>query len=132
MKHLNVVAAIIFYENKILAVQRGKTKFEYTSYKYEFPGGKIEAQETEIKALKREIQEELKMDIIVKDKFLTVNHKYTDFEITMHSYICNVKTSNFTLTEHIDYKWLLKNELSNLDWAKADIPIVEKLKSRKT
>ncbi len=127
MKHLNVVAAIIFYENQILAVQRGKTKFEYTSYKYEFPGGKVEAQETEIEALKREIQEELKIDIIVKEKFLTVNHKYTDFEITMHSYICNVKTSDLTLTEHIAYKWLLKTELNTLDWAKADIPIVEKL-----
>jgi 8-oxo-dGTP diphosphatase len=127
MKNYNVVAAIIFYDNKILCVKRGKTKFDYTSYKYEFPGGKIEENETEVEALKREIIEELEMNIIVKEKFLTVNHQYPDLNIAMHSYICSVESNNLTLTEHIEYKWLDVSELKNLIWAEADIEIVDKL-----
>ena len=127
MKHYNVVAAIITHNDKILCVQRGISKYDYISMKYEFPGGKIEENETEIQALEREIKEELLMDISVQNKFLTVEHTYLDFKITMHSYICTTVDTSLTLTEHIDYKWLNETELSGLDWAEADIPIIEKL-----
>ena len=129
MKNIKVVAAIVINDRKILCVQRGESKYEYISKKYEFPGGKIEEGETKIDATIREIREELKMSIIVREDFLTVSHKYPDFELTMHSYICDVEDTNLTLTEHIDYKWLKKNELEHLDWAAADIPIVQKLMS---
>ena len=127
MKQIEVVAAIIIYEDKILCVQRNENKYSYISKKYEFPGGKIEDGETKIEALKREIAEELKMDISIKNDFLTVKHQYPDFKLIMHSFICYVKQNKVTLTEHIDFKWLSKNELENLDWAAADIPIVYKL-----
>jgi 8-oxo-dGTP diphosphatase len=126
-KHYEVVAAIIVNEGRILCVQRGLSKYEYISKKYEFPGGKMEAGETKIETIKREILEELKMIIEVKEEFLTVTHDYPDFIITMHSFICNCKSSTLTLTEHIDFKWLHKDELSNLDWAAADLPIVNEL-----
>lgn len=127
MKHINVVAAIIFENEKILCVQRNINKYEYISYKYEFPGGKIEEGETKTKALIREIKEELNIDIKVNSEFLTVTHEYPDFLITMHSYVCTGQSKELKLTEHIDFKWLSKNEIKNLDWAAADIPIVEKL-----
>jgi len=127
MKHYNVVAAIIYFKEKILCVQRGESKFEYISKKYEFPGGKVEVGESNTDALKREIAEELRMDINVKDEYLTVTHRYPDFELTMISFICDVDKMSLTLTEHIDYKWLTKAELEGLDWAEADIPIVNKL-----
>ncbi len=127
MKHYNVVAAIIIHDGEILCMQRGISKYDYISKKFEFPGGKIEENESEINALEREIKEELVVDISVENKFITVNHKYQDFLITMHCYICNVKNKAFTLTEHIDYKWLDKSELGTLDWAAADIPIIKKL-----
>ena len=63
MKEVEVVAAIIVDDHKILCVQRGLNKYEYISKKYEFPGGKIEPGETEVNALIREIKEELCMDI---------------------------------------------------------------------
>jgi 8-oxo-dGTP diphosphatase len=126
-KHYTVSAAIIVDDKKILCVQRNKAKYEYISYKYEFPGGKLEEDENEEEALKREISEELNLEINVIEKFLVVNHEYLDFNLTMHSYLCIANTEKLILKEHIDAKWLYKNELIELDWAAADLPIVSKL-----
>jgi len=126
-KHYTVSAAIIVDDKKILCVQRNKAKYEYISYKYEFPGGKLEEEENEEEALKREIAEELNLEINVIEKFLVVNHEYLDFNLTMHSYLCKASTEKLILKEHINSKWLNKNELIELDWAAADLPIVSKL-----
>jgi len=128
MKRIEVVAAVIQHQNKILAVQRGPAKFAYISEKWEFPGGKMEAEETEEQTIILEIREELNMQIAVKAKLLTVEHTYPDFHLTMHTYLCETKQSEPTLTEHIDFKWLSLAELEVLDWAGADVPIVEVLK----
>jgi 8-oxo-dGTP diphosphatase len=127
MKHIEVVAAIIVSDDKILCTQRNINKYDYISKKYEFPGGKVEAGETNEEAIRREILEELEMDISVGDKFLTVDHEYPDFRMTMHSFLCSADDVRVSLTEHIDYKWLCKDELEYLDWAAADLPIVDKL-----
>jgi 8-oxo-dGTP diphosphatase len=127
MKSIEVVAAIILQDNKILCVQRGLNKFDYISYKYEFPGGKMEVGETKEETIIREIFEELKMKIVVKKEFMTVVYPYPDFILTMHSFICTSSDTKLTLTEHINFQWLKKEELINLDWAAADIPIMEEL-----
>lgn len=134
MKHYEVVAAVIEYEDKILCMQRGKAKYDYTSYKFEFPGGKVEAGEENNVALEREIREEmdLKVSISEKDYLLTVDHTYLDFAITMHAYLCKVDTPDFVMKEHVGFKWLSPNELDTLDWAEADKPIVEWLKKQET
>ena len=132
MKHYEVVAAVIEYEDKILCMQRGKAKFEYTSYKFEFPGGKVEAGEENHIALVRELSEEMDLNVTIseKDYLLTVDYTYPDFAITMHAYLCKVDNSDFVMKEHVDFKWLSVNELDSLDWAEADKPIVEWLKKR--
>lgn len=127
MKKIEVVAGIIFYENKILCVQRPKNKLNYISEKFEFPGGKIEKNETKIEALNRELLEELNLKVDIKKFFLTVVHQYPDFELTMHSFICEVDTKEIVLNEHISLEWLSIKDLKKLDWAAADIPIVNKL-----
>jgi len=129
MKKIEVVAAVIFCKDQVLCVQRPKNKFPYISEKYEFPGGKIEEGETKEEALHRELLEELNFSTKIKNYFLTVVHQYPDFELIMHSFICEVDSKELTLHEHIDQKWLKINELTALDWAAADIPIVEKLVS---
>lgn len=129
MKHLEVVAAIIKYEDLILCMQRPVGKFDYVSLKFEFPGGKVEPGESNSQALMRELREEMAMktDITEDDYFMTVNHIYPDFEITMHSFICPVDSQEFVRKEHVDHKWLPIEQLDTLDWAPADQPIVRAL-----
>ena len=129
MKLVEVVAAVIKFDNKFLCLQRGKGPYDYVSLKYEFPGGKLEIGESRQQALIREIEEELDYAIQVEREFLTVEHQYPDFLLLMHSYLCTAKDVNFTLTEHIDYKWLIANQLESLDWAAADRAIVKQLVS---
>ncbi len=126
-KKIEVVAAIIKHDDKILCVQRGENKLDYISKKYEFPGGKIEEGETKEQTIVREIQEELHMRITPEEEFVTVEHEYPDFYLTMHSFICSCNDTEVNLTEHLDFKWLYRFELEGLDWAGADLPIVEKL-----
>ncbi|WP_293889747.1 NUDIX domain-containing protein [Flavobacterium sp.] len=89
MKKIEVVAAVIYHNEKILCVQRGNNKYKYIAFKYEFPGGKVEEGETNEEAIKREILEELNLNITIDSNFITVNHDYPDFTLIMHSYICS-------------------------------------------
>lgn len=129
MKKLEIVAAIIEYDGKILCTQRNAGKFEYVSFKYEFPGGKVEPGESRSEALMRELFEEMDIKTQIKesDFYMTVNHVYPDFEITMHAFRCHVSTPEFVRKEHVDHKWLPLDRLNELDWAPADQPIVKKL-----
>lgn len=118
--HYEVVAAVIEHQGKFLCVRRGQTKYPYTSFKYEFPGGKIEEGESETEALKREIEEELKVNINIKAKLRVVNHEYPDFTVTLHFYRCTVDTDKYTLTEHESAIWASPVDMMRLDWVEAD------------
>ena len=127
---IEVVAAVIFREGKVLCVQRDEHEKEYISSKWEFPGGKVEHGEDGIQALKREIFEELHIEIQNIEFLMTVEHTYPDFHLVMHAYTCEIFSGEPVLTEHVDLKWLSVNELDQLDWAAADIPIVKYLQAR--
>lgn len=124
-----VTAAIIRNQNQILCLQRGKSKYDYVSYKYEFPGGKLEKGESLSDCLARELNEELAIIHDVNDEhyFTTVYYEYPDFDIELHAFIIEAKSRDFVMNEHIDHKWLAIQDLMTLDWAPADVPIVEKL-----
>jgi len=130
MKTIEVVAGVIQFEDKYLCIQRGASKFEYIHHKYEFPGGKIEAGESEEQALLRELMEELNIEIksVIK-KLKIVDHQYPDFRLIMHPYLCEPMSNNIQLKEHIDFKWLSVYDIHNLDWAAADLPIVTELQN---
>ncbi|MCR4874504.1 MAG: (deoxy)nucleoside triphosphate pyrophosphohydrolase [Clostridia bacterium] len=129
MKELEVVAAILEYDGKILCMQRNVSKYSYTSLKFEFPGGKVEPGETHPQALERELREEMDKDVNITDKdyFMTIHHVYPDFAITMHAYKLKINNPTFIMKEHIGFKWASLKDLNKLDWAAADIDIVNKL-----
>ena len=128
MKSIEVVAAIITQpDGRILCTQRNKGPYSYISKKYEFPGGKIEIGESKEEALNREILEELNIKIRINSFFITVEHQYPDFFLIMHTYRCNMISNKITLNDHLQYKWLELKNLRSLDWAAADLPIIDKL-----
>jgi 8-oxo-dGTP diphosphatase len=129
MKKIHVVAAVIVSEGEILCMQRGSEKYDYLSYKFEFPGGKVEPGENRSDALSRELEEELGLDVDVSedDFFMTVSHMYPDFEISMDSFVCRVSSRQFEKNVHHDHRWMKREDLRELDWAPADMPIVDNL-----
>lgn len=124
-KSIEVVAAII-HDNKgrIFATQRG-----YGAMKdgWEFPGGKMEADETPEQALRREIKEELDTLIAVENLLTTVEWDYPDFHLTMHCYLCHVESGTLTLKEHEAARWLTLDQLNTVDWLPADKEVIKKM-----
>jgi len=125
LKNIEVVAAILVKEDKILATKRGYGEFMNM---WEFPGGKIEPGEAKEEALLREIREELNIEISIGDLLCTVDYDYPDFHLTMHCFICTVTDGKITLIEHKDAKWLSMDELDTVQWLPADIGILDKIK----
>lgn len=125
-KTIEVVAAIIKKDHKYFCCQR-KDSGELAK-KWEFPGGKIEMNETHEDALIREIKEELNTEIKVLNLLMTVSYEYDTFNLIMHCYMAEVVMGNLELKEHLDSKWLTLDEMSAYDFALADLPIIEKLK----
>ncbi|MFT4145371.1 MAG: (deoxy)nucleoside triphosphate pyrophosphohydrolase [Mobilitalea sp.] len=125
MKTIEVVAAIILDGEKVLSTQRGYGEFKGG---WEFPGGKIEVNETPENALIREIKEELDAEIQIGELFHTVEYDYPNFHLTMHCFLCKLISRDINLIEHEAVKWLCRNELDSVNWLPADIEVVEKLK----
>ena len=131
LKQIEVVAAVIVEDDKLLATQRGYGDFKG---KWEFPGGKIEQGETHKEALVREIKEELNADIEVLMFLTKVEHDYEKFHLTMHTYVCSLKNKIEMVKhgddefEHDNMVWLDENHLDDVDWLPADIKVVDAYK----
>ena len=124
-KKIEVVAAIICDGNKMFATQRG-----YGEWKdwWEFPGGKMEIGESPQEALQREIREELATEIEVGKLVTAVEYDYPKFHLTMHCFVCRIKTGKLTLTEHEAAKWLTMETIDTVKWLPADKEVVDMLK----
>lgn len=125
MNTLKVTCAVITLQNKIIAVQRSNRMSQ--PMKWEFPGGKIESGETEIDCINREIREELNIVIEVLDRLTPSVYSYPTFTIELIPYTAHYVSGELKLKEHHQYLLLDKDELDELDWAEADLPIVNEI-----
>ena len=96
---------------------------------WEFPGGKIEPGEMPETALKREIQEELGIDIVLGKYLCTTDCDYPSFHLTMHCYLCRMETGEIDLREHKSARWLTADMLDSVEWLPADKEVVQLLKA---
>ena len=125
MRIIEVSSAIIIKDNKIFVTQRGYGEFKD---KWEFPGGKLEKNETGQTCIVREIKEELDADIRVIKFLNTIEYTYPTFHLVMHNYICELKNSHMSLLEHEAAKFVNISDLDKIDFLPADLLILDDLK----
>lgn len=126
-KQINVVGAVILRDGLVLCAQRGPGGA--LAGKWEFPGGKIEKDETPREALEREIDEELRIHVRVGDEVESTTHEYDFGIVTLTTFFCDLLGGEPELTEHAAVVWLAPGELTGLDWAPADVPAVHKIQA---
>ena len=120
---VRVTCAIIENEIGVLVVQRSEEMS--LPLKWEFPGGKVESGESEEECIVREIKEELNLDIAVSKRLNSSVFHYPNISIELMPFLAKQVGGQIRLNEHADFKYLVKDNLLNLDWAEADVPIVK-------
>ena len=126
---ITVVAALIEKDGKYLIARRSTGNSDVLG-KWEFPGGKVEKEESEEHAIEREIKEEFEMDINAV-RYLTNNVcKYPTKTIDLRLYECKHISGKFNLHDHSDYKFVAKDEIINYDLCPADIPLAIYVKEK--
>lgn len=120
-KHVEVACAIIEKGGLVLAAQRSSSMS--LPLKWEFPGGKIDPGESAAECLKRELMEEMGVEIQIRSMLPEHTHHYETFSVTLHPFICTY-SGEITLHEHAAICWLKPELLQTLDWAEADLPVI--------
>ncbi|MET6997532.1 (deoxy)nucleoside triphosphate pyrophosphohydrolase [Chitinophaga defluvii] len=128
MNTIRVTCAIILREGKILAAQRSETMS--LPLKWEFPGGKINKGESEVECLRRELLEELNLSMLIKGRLSNSLFNYGDFTVELIPFIVDYVESEIILHEHRQIGWFTSFELKDLDWAPADVPILQEFLDR--
>ncbi|MBC2368428.1 (deoxy)nucleoside triphosphate pyrophosphohydrolase [Listeria booriae] len=124
-KDIHVVGAVIVQNEKILCAQRSSSSS--LALQWEFPGGKIEVNETPQNALIREIQEEMDCEVSIGEQVEHTVYEYDFGIVHLTTFLCHLIHGEPKLLEHHAIQWLLPSELDSLTWAPADIPAVQKL-----
>ena len=120
---IDVVAAIIKKNNKYFIAQRNRNK--HLGFQWEFPGGKVDKREDFETALKREILEELSIEINIIKKITSKKYKDEKINILLHYFLCELISDTIKLSEHEDMKWVNKNELSNFNLTLGDLKVIK-------
>lgn len=121
-RHIHVACAIIEQDGTVLAAQRSAAMS--LPLKWEFPGGKIESGETAEECLIRELREELGVSVLIGSALSPATHSYPDFTVTLYPFTCRLNGGTVTNHEHHALKWVEPQQLAELDWATADLPVI--------
>jgi len=127
MNHYHVACAIIEQGGKVLATQRSASMS--LPLKWEFPGGKLKEGETAPDCLVRECREELGAEISMLQPLTPTTHRYSSFLVTLYPFRCRIVAGEIALHEHAALAWCLPAELHTLDWAEADLPVIDEYRS---
>ena len=128
MKQIKTMAGVILNsKGEVLCTLRDQGKFDYVSFKWEFPGGKVEEGESPKQTLARELREELDIEVEIGDFFYQVEHDYPDFHLSMTIFKCKYEGEKLSLNVHKDTKWLNPKDIMSLDWAAADLPVAQEI-----
>lgn len=125
-KIIQVTAAILDKEGKIIIAQRKSG--DHLSGKWEFPGGKIEPGETPEQCLARELKEEFDIDVTIGDYLGSSVHHYDNVSIELLTYRASWVGGTITMNDHKAYRWVTVDQMTEFDFAPADIPFVKMLR----
>jgi 8-oxo-dGTP diphosphatase len=120
---IDVVCGIIFKSGKVFIARRRPDK-SLGGY-WEFPGGKIELEETNEEGLKRELREELGMEVEVTTFIAENEHEYDTFKIRLIAYHCKFQSATMNMTDHDAFEWVSIQDLEHYRLAPADIPLIQ-------
>lgn len=123
MKHIHVTCAIIEQDGLVLAARRSAVMS--MPLKWEFPGGKIDPGESPEECLRRELVEELGICVVVGRNLPASTHHYPAFAVTLYPFVCSIESGEIVLHEHAAITWLPPEKLHTLDWAEADLPVID-------
>ncbi|HAM52217.1 MAG TPA: 8-oxo-dGTP diphosphatase MutT [Nitrospiraceae bacterium] len=123
MNAIHVACAIIEGDGKVLSTQRSESMS--LPLKWEFPGGKINEGEKPEECLKRELREELGVEVDIGYSLSSLTHYYPTFTVTLYPFVCKIIRGEIKLLEHKAFTWLSPERLHELDWAEADFPLIE-------
>ncbi len=121
-RHIHVTCGIIERDGLVLAAQRSVAMS--MPLKWEFPGGKIKSSESLEDCLRRELVEELGVEIVISQPLPPTTYEYPSFTVSLYPFICSIAAGEIKLNEHAAVTWLLPGELYVLDWAEADLPVL--------
>jgi 8-oxo-dGTP diphosphatase len=128
MREVQVVAAAIMDdEGRLFAARRGPGMRQ--AGLWELPGGKIEPGESPEHALAREIHEELGASVTVHERLADSRHAYPDLVVHLIAYRCTIRSGALVPTEHDAVRWLRPDQLRSLDWAPADVPLLDAVRA---
>ena len=119
---IDVACALIEKDGLVLAAQRSERMS--LPLKWEFPGGKLDSNESAIACLKREIYEELGVEIVISAALPPSEWDYEKLSVRLYPFVCTMNGGRIFLTEHKAVRWLTPEELPALDWAEADGPVL--------
>jgi 8-oxo-dGTP diphosphatase len=125
-KKVRVVAGLMMnHKGQVLITQRQPKAF--MPLKWEFPGGKVEPGEDDQQALKRELKEELGVDVKVGNHFMGLEHEYDEFVIDFHVYHCSLTQGSIQAVGVYNFRWVQPYELDSFEFPPADEPTIQRL-----
>ena len=130
MKHIEVVAAVILQDGKVLCVQRPQNDKAYISLKWEFPGGKVEADESVETALKRELLEEIGIEVQQCEPLVRIEHDYSDKSVVLDVWVVSSFSGKAIGLEGQPIEWINPVDMDAYPFPEANLPIIAALKTR--